>query len=224
MAITFSGMLDGNVESISMNSVRFTHKGRYGVHVNWSDNQGEGYHAVIDQWEGLREKEDSPADDHPIGEATPGMVTVEGQLISTEAWENWKRSLESHSAVINWTKEENHLELTFDRAGDQVTGSLTWQAQANYTYTDPDRFCGVSGSQTETYTILITGNLTGTYSGEGMHALQGMVTGSVADTANGIFIRSGSFDGTWSADIDANGQISGQVCYSEQELLKLVEL
>ena len=66
MGVTFSGMLDENVESVGNNCVRFTYKGDFGVHVNWTDNDGNGYYAVIDQWNGLTEKDDSPAEDCSI--------------------------------------------------------------------------------------------------------------------------------------------------------------
>lgn len=134
-------------------------------------------------------------------------LVARGMLVSQEAWENLKREYVGFAA-INWTNEENYLELTFNSGGGEVTGSFKWVMQVNRTF--PGEMLGASGRKTETYTVVHSGTLTGMYM-EG--TFKGEVTGTVADTADGTAPRSGSLRGTWTGELDGARRIAGQLVY-----------
>lgn len=96
---------------------------------------------------------------------------------------------------------ENYLELKFNLAGGEVTGSFRWR-YGRYGFF--------------TFAELHTGNLTGTYSGGETGRFQGKLVGTITNTVNGE-IRwedySGPISGSWVAEMDADGHISGHFEY-----------
>jgi hypothetical protein len=211
MGAVHEGILEGYATSIAVNYVRFTYWGKYGVHVNWTDNYGKGHYAVIDQWEGVTEKGYSAADDRPQ------MVDpiARGRMVRPpDHLEDWKQTQESAApgAVVNWVREdENHLELKFDPAGGTVTGSFWFQQSMDFGYQDAD-----PDHPTTTITMTQIGDLTGTYSGGETGSFEGDVTGTRTNAFNGVITdeTNCTIEGTWMAEMDADGHITGYLHYT----------
>lgn len=122
-------------------------------------------------------------------------VTARGKLLTDLVYEDWKEHTESTGGVLQWIREaENHIELSFDLAGGRVTGSYTWRASVFFTFPDGRTFEYIPNS---------VGELTGTYSG----GEKGNFEGTLTAYTPGV----GTYDGTWSAEMDSSGQISGHV-------------
>ena len=207
MGTIHDGILESYVTSIDANYVRFTYQGKYGVHVNWTDDYGKGHYAVIDQWNGVTEKGNSEDDDRPQ------MVdpTARGRIVfRPNYYEEWAQGQESAGPgfTVNWVKEyDNHLELKFDPAGGTVTGSFWWRYAMNF-----QNLYAETSSLTTTTIMLNFGDLTGTYSGGETGSFEGDVTGHIDGIFNG-YVNIGTIEGTWTAEIDADGHITGSMHY-----------
>jgi hypothetical protein len=211
MGTVHEGILEGYATSIAANYVRFTYWGKYGVHVNWTDNYGKGHYAVIDQWDGITEQGSSAADDRPqlVDPVARGRIVRLPDYL-----EDWKQTQESDApgVVVNWVKEdENHLELKFDRDGGSVTGSFWFRYSMNFRHQYAE-----ASSPTTTIIMTHIGDLTGTYSGGDSGTFEGDVTGSITGAFNGVVdeVTNGVIDGTWTAEIDAEGHITGLMHYT----------
>jgi hypothetical protein len=208
MGAVHEGILEGYATSIAANYVRFTVWDEYGVRVNWTDNYGKGHYAVIDQWDGVTENGLSTADDRlQVRDPTAiGRVLPRPDYLEIN-----KEMQEEAGAIVNWINEEgNNLELKFNRTGGSVSGSFWWRHSMNFQWPQagPDY-------PAQTLTSINIVDLTGTYSGGETGSFEGKVTGTVSGTINGKPTEScpSSLDGTWSADMDANGHISGTIHY-----------
>lgn len=210
MGAIHEGILEGYATSIAANYVRFTYWGKYGVNVNWTDNYGKGHYAVIDQWDGVTEKGLSSDDDRPQ------MVdpTALGRIVPLPDYlEDWAQTQETAGPYItvNWVKEDdNHLELKFDPAGGSVTGSFWWRYSMNFGHQYSE-----TGSPTTTIIMMNIGDLTGTYSGGETGSFEGDVTGTIVGIFNGYADDEtiGVLEGTWTAEMDADGHITGLMHY-----------
>jgi hypothetical protein len=209
MGAVHEGILEGYATSIAANYVRFTYWGEYGVDVNWTDNYGKGHYAVIDQWNGITEQGFSAADDRP----QVSDPTARGRVLPRPDYlEISKEAQEESGAIVNWISEEgNNLELKFDRTGGSISGSFWWRHSMNFQWpeTDPDY-------PAQTVTSINIGDFTGTYSGGETGSFEGKVTGTVSVIVNGKPTESceSSLDGTWWAEMDASGHISGTIHYT----------
>lgn len=210
MGAVHEGILEGYATSITMNYVRFTDREEYGVRVNWTDNYGKGHYAVIDQWEGITEQGSSVADDRPqlVDPIAQGRVVRPAEYL-----EDWKQTQESAApgVVVNWVKEdENHLELKFDSDGGTVTGSYWWRHSMDFMYPYAE-----AGWPTTTIIMTQIGDLTGTYSGGETGHFEGYVTGTRTGAFNGVITEkaNGIIEGTWTAEMDAAGHITGVMHY-----------
>jgi len=209
MGATHEGILEGYATSIPANYVRFTYWGPYGVHVNWTDDYGQGHYAVIDQWAGLTEKGDSAADDRPaVREATAhGRIVLRADYLELN-----RQKQEEAGGIVNWVREDdNHLELKFNLSGGSVSGSY-WRRQSmnfHWPQADPD------GPKT-TIVGLNIGDMTGTYSGGETGSFEGTVTGSITGIFDGLVSEAsdGTTDGTWWGEMDAGGRITGTIHYN----------
>ncbi len=206
MGTIHEGILDGDIDSIATNYVRFTDQGEYGVQVNWTDNYGKGHYAVIDQWDGVTEQGSSAADDRP----QLSDPTARGRIVPLASYlEDWKQTQESAApgAVVNWVIEnDNHLEMKFNKSGGTVTGSYWWRHSMNFRNQYAE-----TGSPTTTITMVKIGDLTGTYSGGETGSFEGDVTGTITGLFNGHAAEDtvGVINGTWTAEMDADGHITG---------------
>ena len=159
-----------------------------------------------ESWEVEEEPEPSEIEEEP--EEVP--ATARGKLLTDRYLEGWKKALVGQGCVVNWIREgENHLSLSFDLAGGEVTGSYTWQYSFQY---------GIPDGPTYIVTKRQTVNLTGTYSGGKTGTFQGELAGSGTDTIRGgknidITVTCKT-SGTWSADMTSSGQISGLLKYT----------
>jgi hypothetical protein len=211
MGAVHEGILDGDIYSVAVNYVRFTEQGEYGVRVNWTDNYGKGHYAVIDQWNGITEQGSSAADDRPqVKDAT-----ARGRIVPLPDYlENWGQTQETAApgVIIDWVKEDdNHVELKFDPSGGSVTGSFWWRYSMSFRYQDAE-----PESPSTTTFMLNVGDLTGTYSGGETGHFEGVVTGTITGFFNGYAGEDtiGVFEGTWTAEMDADGHIVGQMHYT----------
>ena len=206
MGAVHEGILDGDIYSVAVNYVRFTEQGEYGVRVNWTDNYGKGHYAVIDQWDGITDQGYSAADDRP----QLSDPTARGRIVPLPDYlENWKQTQETAApgAIVNWVREDdNHLELKFNKAGGSVSGSYWWRHSMNFRNQYAE-----TGSPATTITMVKIGDLSGTYSGGETGSFEGEVTGSIFGLFNGNAAEDtvGVIDGTWTAEMDADGHITG---------------
>jgi hypothetical protein len=210
MGTIHEGILEGYATSIAANYVRFTYWGKYGVHVNWTDDYGKGHYVIIDQWDGVTEKGYSTADDRPqlVDPIARGRMVRPSDYL-----EDWKQKQESSAdTIVNWVKEDdNHVELKFDPTGGTVTGSFWFRHSMNFSWqnADPDH-------PTTTIIMLQIGDLTGTYSRGETGSFEGDVTGTRTGAFNGHVseVANCIIDGTWTAEMDADGHITGLLHYT----------
>jgi hypothetical protein len=142
--------------------------------------------------------------------AVGGIVIARGRLLPPPHFlEEWKRTQEQEGAFVYWTREDdNHLQLTFDPTGGPVNGSFKWQKSMKFEF-QPEE----PNSRALTTVCLHLVDLTGSYSGGETGGFQGAVEGSFSHTYNG-HESTGSLSGTWSAEMGANGHISGTIHYN----------
>jgi hypothetical protein len=209
MGTTHEGILEASATSLPANYVRFTYRGPYGVHVNWTDDTGRGHYAVIDQWAGVTEKGDANADDRPaVRDATArGRIVPRADYLELN-----RQKQEEEGGIVNWVREDgNHLELNFDLNGGSVSGSYWWRHSMNFHWpqADPDWPKG-------TITMTKIGDLTGTYSGGEAGSFEGTLTGTITGTYNGVLTDAGdgTLDGTWWGEMDTGGRITGTIQYT----------
>ena len=141
------------------------------------------------------------------------LYKSEGAIVSLKGLETLKIEKQEIKAVgklvpnpgfyqINEVNEyKNYLELRFNSNGGEVTGSFIWR----YGHKQPEF------NFEEHHNV----NLTGDYSGGKSGSFQGKFTGTISNTVNeelrGKY--SGSINGSWVAEMDDKGHISGYFKY-----------
>jgi len=129
-------------------------------------------------------------DTSQVNNLPAGEIEAKGRIIAPAGFWQMSKSREY----------ENNLQLKFNSSGGQVTGSFNW----SYGH----RLEGAAFKEVH------RGSLTGKYTKGG--GLQGQLTGSITNTVAGRVNNeySGSMIGSWTAQINEEGKISGQLKYT----------